>query len=117
MVDTDRESTVSQIASQRLRGVMKRPLFEIRIGELAVERDALTCDRVVETIKRMLGVDEGQTTPDMLFSFETVACLGACALSPVMVVDNVYYGKTTSRRVEEALGRLMAEETGEETAR
>jgi NADH-quinone oxidoreductase subunit E len=44
-------------------------------------------------------VEEGETTKDMEFTFETVACLGACALAPVMVVDGVYYGKMTSRKV------------------
>lgn len=73
--------------------------------------------RVLDAIRRILGISENETTEDMLFSFETVACLGACALSPVMLIDNIYYGKTTPRRVEEVLERLIAEETGEEAAR
>jgi len=39
----------------------------------------------------------------MEFTFETVACLGACALAPVMVVDGTYYGKTTYRKVNMVL--------------
>ena len=54
---------------------------------------------IIKAIRRILGVEEGETTKDMEFTFETVACLGACALAPVMVVDGVYYGKMTSRRV------------------
>jgi NADH-quinone oxidoreductase subunit E len=42
----------------------------------------------------------------MLFSLETVACMGACALSPVMVVDKVYHGKMTPRRAEQILQQL-----------
>jgi NADH-quinone oxidoreductase subunit E len=54
---------------------------------------------IIKAIRRILGVEEGETTKDMEFTFETVACLGACALAPVMVVDGVYYGKMTSRKV------------------
>lgn len=58
---------------------------------------------VIKSITRALNVEEGQTTEDMEFTFETVACLGACALSPVMVIDRVYYGKMTSRKVKTIL--------------
>jgi NADH:ubiquinone oxidoreductase subunit E len=37
------------------------------------------------------------------FTFETVACLGACALSPVLLVDKTYYGKLTPAKVEQVL--------------
>ena len=66
--------------------------------------------KIIETVRRKLGVEDGETTPDMQFTFETVACLGACALSPVTVVDKRYYGKMTAARVEEILRRLTAEE-------
>ena len=67
--------------------------------------------RVLETIKRTLGIDEGQTTPDMLFYLETVACLGACFLAPAMMIDNTYYGKLTPRRVESILKSYKTEES------
>ena len=54
---------------------------------------------IIKTIKRTLGIEPGETTDDMEFSFETVACLGACALAPVMVVDGIYYGKMSYRKV------------------
>ena len=66
--------------------------------------------KVIETVRRKLGIDDGETTEDMRFSLETVACLGACALSPVMVVDGRYYGKMTPRRAEEMVQRMMREE-------
>ena len=59
--------------------------------------------KVLQAIQKLLGIKDGETTEDMMFSFETVACLGACALSPVMVVDSAYYGKTTPRRAEEVM--------------
>jgi NADH-quinone oxidoreductase subunit E len=66
--------------------------------------------KVLDAVKRTLAIDEGETTRDMLFSLETVACLGACALSPVMVVDGAYYGKMTARRAEQVLRAKMQEE-------
>jgi len=59
--------------------------------------------RVLESVERALGICDGETTKDMLFSIETVACLGACALSPVMVIDKTYHGKMTPRRAEQLL--------------
>jgi NADH-quinone oxidoreductase subunit E len=66
--------------------------------------------KIINTIKTVLGIEEGETTPDMLFSLETVACLGACALSPVMVVDKVYYGDMTAHRAEQVLKQLRESE-------
>lgn len=54
---------------------------------------------VVEELERQLGVKAGQTTPDGEFTLETVNCLGACALGPVVVVDGVYRSKTKRRDV------------------
>ncbi len=69
---------------------------------------------IIKAIRRILGVEEGETTKDMEFTFETVACLGACALAPVMVVDGVYYGKMTSRKVNFVLDSVGT--GGKETA-
>jgi NADH:ubiquinone oxidoreductase subunit E len=66
--------------------------------------------QVIHTASRRLGLEDGQTSDDMQFSLETVACLGACALSPVVVIDGKYYGKMTPRRLEQVLNRLLAEE-------
>jgi NADH:ubiquinone oxidoreductase subunit E len=44
----------------------------------------------------------------MLFSLETVACLGTCFLSPTMLVDNQYYGKLTPDQAVKVLERLAA---------
>jgi NADH-quinone oxidoreductase subunit E len=46
-------------------------------------------------IERVLGIEAGQTSPDLEFTFETVNCLGACALGPVLVVDEEYHGQVT----------------------
>ena len=65
--------------------------------------------KVIDAARRTLGIDDGETTEDMQFSLETVACLGACALSPVIVVDGRYCGKVTPRRAEEILRRMVRE--------
>ena len=67
--------------------------------------------KVIHAVERTLGIGDGETTDDFLFSFETVACLGACALSPVMVADRTYYGKATARRAEEILHRIIEAES------
>ena len=69
---------------------------------------------IIRAVKRSLCIEPGETTEDMEFTFETVACLGACALAPVMVVDGVYYGKMTSRKVNFVLDSVEA--GGKETA-
>ncbi len=62
--------------------------------------------KIINAVRAQLGIEDGETTEDMRFSLETVACLGACALSPVMVVDTVYHGKMTPRTAEQILQQL-----------
>ena len=54
---------------------------------------------LVEGVTRVLGIGDGETTQDGLFSLELVNCLGSCALAPVMVVDDTYYGKMTMEKL------------------
>ena len=56
-----------------------------------------------EEITRQLGITEGQTTPDKMFTLEVVACLGACALAPVMTVDSEYHGQMTLEKLRQTL--------------
>ena len=60
---------------------------------------------IIRAISRILSVEEGETTKDMRFTFETVACLGTCFLAPVMMVDNDYYGHLTPNKVKDILER------------
>ena len=64
--------------------------------------------KVIDAIKAELNIEDGETTEDMEFSFETVACLGTCALAPVMMVDEVYHGKMTPRLVEKIIDNLRS---------
>ena len=60
---------------------------------------------IAEAIEKSLGVGDGQTTEDMRFTFETVACLGTCFLAPVMMVDNDYYGHLDANSISEILDK------------
>jgi NADH-quinone oxidoreductase subunit E len=62
---------------------------------------------VLKAVQQALGIGEGETTPDFKFTFETVACLGACALSPVLLVNKNYYGKLTPAKVEQVLKQYV----------
>lgn len=61
--------------------------------------------RILEAVEREVGIMEGETTPDLEYSLETVACIGACALAPTMVINEKTYGKLTSKKVMESLSR------------
>jgi NADH-quinone oxidoreductase subunit E len=55
--------------------------------------------RIVDEITRTLGIKPGATTPDRLFTLETVNCLGTCALGPVAVIDGKYHGNLTGKKI------------------
>ena len=65
---------------------------------------------VLGMLERSLGVKEGETTPDLMFFLETVACLGTCFLAPAMMIDDQYFGKLTPKRVESILRNYGANE-------
>ncbi|MEF9839638.1 MAG: NAD(P)H-dependent oxidoreductase subunit E [Lachnospiraceae bacterium] len=58
---------------------------------------------LIDGIQNVLGIHPSETTKDGEFSFETVNCLGSCALAPVLVVDDVYYGKVTLEKLRKIL--------------
>jgi NADH-quinone oxidoreductase subunit E len=55
--------------------------------------------KVLDRIKMYLGTDIGEMTKDKLFSLETVNCLGACAMGPIVVVGSDYHGQMTPAKV------------------
>jgi len=56
-------------------------------------------ERLVDAVERELGIGDGETSENLLFTLECVNCLGACALAPVVVIDGVYYEKVTPDRL------------------
>ena len=55
--------------------------------------------KVLQEIENHLNIGVDETTPDKNFTLETVRCLGACALGPLMVVDGNYYGQMNAKKV------------------
>ncbi len=55
---------------------------------------------ILAALKEHLGIEEGETTADLRFTLETVACLGCCFLAPVMLVNSQYFGRLTPERIE-----------------
>ncbi len=56
-------------------------------------------NRVLEMAQKILKLNPGQTSRDRLFSLETVACMGACGLSPVMNLNGEFYAKVTPQKL------------------
>jgi len=65
--------------------------------------------RLVEGLERDLKVERGHTTRDLSFSLDTVNCVGACALAPVVVVDEDYQANTNSRKLKRYLKKMSNE--------
>lgn len=65
---------------------------------------------IQQQIENALGIRCGETTEDGRFTLEKVNCLGACALAPVMMVDDRIYGKVTPRKALEIIGEESADE-------
>jgi len=63
---------------------------------------------IVEKLERDLKVPRGETTPDGEFTLETVNCVGACALGPIAIVDNKYWGHLTVSDVDRMLAAVRA---------
>ena len=67
-------------------------------------------ERIVDTLKQELKIDIGQTTEDMLFTLLETRCLGACGISPVMMVNNKVHSQLTSRKVSEIINKYRKEQ-------
>ncbi len=65
--------------------------------------------RILEALERRLKIKAGETTPDLEITLETVNCVGACALGPVVVVDGNARGKLNPQRAERLLEPIMPE--------
>ncbi len=63
-------------------------------------------ERIGDTVKRVLGVEAGDVTDDGLFSWEEVACLGCCSISPAMMINDTAYGNLTTDKVTEIINNI-----------
>jgi NADH:ubiquinone oxidoreductase subunit E len=60
---------------------------------------------IAEALKKEFGIQDGETTPDRMFTLETIRCLGACGLGPVMVVNEDVHGRVKPSKVKEILSQ------------
>jgi len=60
---------------------------------------------IAEELQKHLGISSGETTPDKEFTLETVNCLGACALGPIVVIDGHYFSNVTTSKVPQILAQ------------
>ncbi|MDD2446300.1 MAG: NADH-quinone oxidoreductase subunit NuoE [Tissierellia bacterium] len=67
-------------------------------------RDSIS---ILKELQDILGIESGETTEDGLFSLEIVNCIGACALAPVMLINNKYYGAMTKEKVKTVIEDLQ----------
>lgn len=66
---------------------------------------------ILNALKKKLALDEGKhTSDDMLFTLETVSCLGACGLAPVMMVNDTVHSKVTPEYAEQLIDQIRSEE-------
>ena len=65
--------------------------------------------RILEEVEKRLGIKPGETTDDLEYSLETIACFGSCALAPVIVVDDNVYGRMTPKKVAQILGNAKSD--------
>lgn len=69
-------------------------------------------DTIMGYLKKALGVKEGQTTNDNLFTLESAACLGVCAVAPAMMIDEEVYGNLTPEKIDEIIKKYREKNNG-----
>lgn len=80
-----------------------RHVIRVCMGTACHVRGSL---KVLKTLERELKIKAGETTEDGKFTLETVACIGACGLAPVISINNKVFGNMTSQMVPEVLDKF-----------
>ena len=65
---------------------------------------------VFEVIEKKLGIKEGETTADGLFTLEGTSCLGICGVAPAMMINDEAYGNLDEKKIKEILDNIMEKE-------
>ena len=68
--------------------------------------------KLLREVTQLLKIEPGQTTKDRMFSLEAVNCLGVCAIGPVMLVDEKYYGEMSPVKARKIIGKLSGNGRG-----
>jgi len=99
LVDIYGVATFYKSFSLKPRG---KHLISVCLGTACHVRGGLS---IAEAFQRHLGIKAGETTPDKEITLETVNCLGACALGPIVVVDGYYFSNVTFQKVKDIIHR------------
>ena len=83
---------------------MGRHLINVCLGTACHVRGAI---RILEKMERDLGINPGETTQDLKFTLETVNCVGACALGPIVIIDGEYEGQMSTDKVNPILKKYI----------
>jgi len=83
-----------------------RFIFRICMGTACHVKGA---GRICDTISDRLGIRHTETTEDLLFTIEEVACLGACGMAPVVMVNDDTYGSATVQKVDEIIAKYRGQ--------
>jgi NADH-quinone oxidoreductase subunit E len=70
--------------------------------------------KIIDALERELGISAGETDEQLQFTLETVNCVGACALGPVVVVDGEYHGKMTAAKAVRLVKKLRDGKNGDD---
>ncbi len=105
---------ITGISSSRIMGVASfyagfrlKPIGKYRIMVcMGTACHVNGSERIGDTVKRVLGVEAGDITPDGFFSWEEVACLGCCSISPAMMINETAYGNLTADKVTEIINNI-----------
>ena len=82
-----------------------RHKFQVCTGTACHVRGAM---QVLDRLETQIGIQAGQTRADLEYTLETVNCLGACALGPIVMTDGEYAGQMTASQVDRLLKKLKA---------
>jgi NADH:ubiquinone oxidoreductase subunit E len=104
LIEVFRLANFYKAFSLKARG---RHLITVCMGTACHVRES---PRFLDEVTRQLGVAAGGTTADGEFTVETVNCLGACALAPVVVMDGKYYEHMTPARLRGLLGAVRVQD-------
>ena len=67
-------------------------------------------DSIAKALEKELGITDGETTSDGLFTLKEVACLGCCSLSPVMMINETTYGSLTPEKATQIVRTIKSAE-------
>ena len=86
-----------------------RNLVRVCLGTACYVRGGM---RVLEALKKQLGIDVGETTEDQEFSLEVARCFGACGLAPVITINDIVHHRVKPARIGEVLAQYAPETVG-----